>query len=248
MHSQNVKAEIDFFNKVAESGNHYDTISEEGYKYIFKIIKKYVRGYVLDAGCGSGAFGKRISSEFSILKIDGVDLNSTFVKMANKLNVYNLLKSGNIEDLDLYKKRQFDTIICPYLLHHLPSVKTAINNYHEWLKPGGYLIIIDPNGSNLVLRFSYLIRQLVSIFFKNNIYGSTNESHKKISEFVRGLKKFDIKTITSFQHSSITSKHSFPKSLIELLVIFQSKILIIYNLLPWVRYPGSDIIIVARKK
>lgn len=246
-YSQNIKAEIDFFNKIAETVGHLDSFSEAGYQQIFHEIKKYINGYILDAGCGTGAFGKRLRTLFPKSKIDGVDLNPAFVKASIKTKTYNSVRCGNLEDQSLCEPEQFDTIVCPYLLHHLPDMSRTIDNFSKWLKPGGHLIVIDPNGSNPVLRLSYLFRMIISSVKKENDYGSVNEAHKTVGEFTACMQNFKIIKITSFQHGSISVSSSFSWTFLGILGSLRRGLILVYKLIPCIKYPDSDLIIIARK-
>ena len=247
-YSQNIEAEIVFFNKIAETGGHLDSFSEAGYRQIFHEIKKYIKGHILDAGCGTGAFGKRLRMLMPGSKLDGIDLNPAFVKASIKAKTYNSVRCGNLEDQNLYRPEHFDTIVCPYLLHHLPDMHRAIDNFSNWLKPGGHLIIIDPNGSNLILRLSYLFRMIISSVKKDNDYGSVNEAHKTVREFTACMKNFQVIKITSFQHSSVTVPTSFSWTFLGILGSIRRGLILGYKLIPGIKYPDSDLIIIARKK
>lgn len=246
--TQDIQAEINFFNQVAAKNDHFDTISDEVYKLIFDKINPYFGNKLLDAGCGSGAFGLRIKQKKTSINIVGVDINQKFIDLAKKTEVYSILIRANLEDKKIFRNEEFDTIICPYILHHFPDLENFIDNCFHWLKPGGYLIIIDPNGSNLVLKLSYLLRLSLSNFIDTTSYASINESNKSVPDFLKNLKNFRICLIETFEHKSRSGLKLFPPSLISILVFFQKVLLKIYKVLPFIKFKGSDLIIVAEKK
>lgn len=247
MLKQDIQAEIDFFDKVAEQG-HLDTISEGIYSYVFDTIRPYIKEKVLEAGCGSGAFGIRIKKVSPKVRLYGIDLNKKMVEMAKQENIYESLHADNIENKDNFQSQFFDCIVCPYLLHHLPDIKASMENFSYWLKPGGALVIIDPNGSNNILRFSYTLRVIITkLINKKNTYASINERHKSIKEFRKNLKGFSIVSITTFQHELSSGNQEKNHNLISILGGLRKQILFLYEKLPWVKYGGSDVIIVARK-
>lgn len=245
--TQDIQAEIDFFNKIAEEEGHFDTISDDIYKLIFNKINPYFGNNLLEAGCGCGAFGLRIKQKKHSINIVGVDINQKFIDSAKKTEIYNNLICANLEDKNIFQSAEFDTIVCPYILHHFPDMRNVINNFLYWLKPNGYLIIIDPNGSNLILKMSYLLRLLLSKFIDTKNYASINESHKSISDLLKNLKKMQICLIETFEHKPRFGFKLFPFSFLEFFTIIQKILLKIYKLLPFEKFRGSDLIIIAKK-
>lgn len=249
MKKQNKQVEIEFFNKLAEANEDYDTISENVYELILNKISPYFGDNLLEAGCGSGAFGLRIKSKKKETKIVGVDLNQKLVNLALKNEIYSKLICADIENKNLFKKSQFDTIICPYLLHHFPDIQEVVDNCYYWLKPKGHLIVIDPNGSNLILKISYLLRKfIISKITNTKKYASGNESHKSVPFFLKSLKKFEICSIETFEHKTKISLKLFPLTFIKTLAIIQKFLLKIYKNLFFIKFRGSDLIIISKKK
>ena len=247
MNTQDIKSEIKFFDKIADKYDHYDTISEKDYKQILDKIIPYLGNNILDAGCATGDFAKRIKKIKANIKISGIDLNKKLIKLAALSRIYNKVICGNIENETIFKKNEFDTIICLSLLHHFPDIKYVINNCRRWLKPNGYLIIIDPNGSNLILKISYFIRLLMGKFVRDNNCASPNESHKTVSTFVKALGNFNIVKIESLEDNLPYPIRFFPFSFMNTLVYTRKKLLDFYKKLPFVKYGGSGLIIVAQK-
>jgi len=248
MKKQDIKAEIAFFNKAVIQGR-VETASNELYEQVFFRIKPYLGDNIMEAGCGSGAFGQRIKREKPQASLIGVDLTPAMIDLAGKKKIYDSLFCKNIEDETVFVKEKFDTIVCPYLLHHLPSIQHVTNNFYKWLKPGGYLIIIDPNGSNLVLKFSYILRLIImKIFIIQNNFASVNEKNKSISEFMFYLNNYKLKSVNTFFYNHKRSRSSHQASL--LLYVFslvRQEILKLYSYLPFIPFGGSDLIIVAKK-
>lgn len=246
MKTQDVQAEIDFFDKIAE---HDDSFSEREYKIIFDKVGKYLSNRILEAGCSSGSFGAKAKQSDASLNITGVDINQKFIDMARKRMVYDRLLCANLESKSLFKEQEFDNIFCPFVIHHFPKIKTVINNLSFWIKRGGYIVIVDPNGSNLILRISYLFRKILVNFFGNiKNYASINESHKSINTFKKYLQDYEITLIETFDRDQGINFVSFPFSFLGIAAIIQKFLLKIYKKIPFIKYHGSDLIIVARKK
>ena len=193
---QNIEAEICFFN----SENDFEVHEEGFYNRIIRSIGKYISTEVLEAGCGSGAFGQRIKNSIPNIVITGVDLNEKLVSLARQKNFYKELKPDNLEKNNLFEENSFDTIICPYILHHFPNMSEVFKNFNRWLKPGGRIIIIDPNGSNLVMKTSYCLRILLSKFSEIKNAASINERPKTMKEFKKNLKGYRIIHLETFDY------------------------------------------------
>lgn len=157
MKKQNIQAEIDFFDRAANECGDYDVMAEESYIEIFNNVNSHISGEVLEAGCGSGAFGRRIIDRGSNRVITGVDINQKLIDIAAKTHSYKELLCANLENRKIFEASSFDTVVCPYILHHFPDMQDVVDNFYYWLKPGGYIVIIDPNGSNPILWASYIL-------------------------------------------------------------------------------------------
>lgn len=135
-----------FAKKVSDSvKNVYNKISGEFSEtrknpwHDWELIKKYVKGHVLDIGCGNG----RASEFFSYESYTGVDISDKLLEIARKLPQANkkFIHMG-FEDLQFDNK--FDSIICMASFHHLPSTTLRINalkNVKKHLRKDGILII-----------------------------------------------------------------------------------------------------------
>lgn len=58
--------------------------------------------------------------------------------------------------------------------------------------PGSFLIIIDSNGSNPILKISFMARKLLSKVVYLSRFASPNEKSKSVGEFKNSLKDFEI--------------------------------------------------------
>jgi ubiquinone/menaquinone biosynthesis C-methylase UbiE len=247
MKRQDIEAEIKFFDRVAEERGHFDSVSEDVYDLIFFQITPYLNGRCLEAGCGSGSFGERIKAKKPNIDLIGVDLNQKSIDTVREKSNYIQLIAGNVEDANLFEAQSLDTIVCPYLMHHLPDIHCSMENFYVWLKPGGHLVIIDPNGSNLVMKASYLLRMLLSYFMDVRNYASVNERHKAVTEFKKNLKQYKIISIKTFKHKESESFSSGCSLWLLVLGRLRNLLLKCYELIPFFKYKGSDLIIIAQK-
>lgn len=187
---QNKKAEIDFFNKL---NGEYDTFSKETYSKIFQFIKlnEIKNKLILDAGCGTGIFSRKLG-EYN--RVIGIDISENMIEFFNKNNNNKkiTLMVGDLENINIFEKEKFDIIFSSNLLHHFYDYSKVASNFNFWLKKGGTLIIIEPNGSNPIHRISNIIRSnITSKLIKNNKYATENEIAHSYRNYIITLKKLN---------------------------------------------------------
>lgn len=185
---QNKEAELAYYRQYAQN---LEGAGEDFTEEIFNMLfDKFgaVNGngaLLLDAGCGSGIYGKRLAQRG--YQATGADLCDDMVEIANTRNPVEGFKAiqGDLEDLSLFPENHFDVIFFGQMLHHFPNIAKVMKATHHWLKPGGKMMILEPNGSNPVNLISKEIGKVMS-FFSNAMkasIGTENErslGHKEI--------------------------------------------------------------------
>jgi SAM-dependent methyltransferase len=148
-----------------------------------KIIKKLITQAqiktVIDMGCGDGFFTNLLAQQFSQLDFIGTDAADRAVKLAQlnfpetKYKYWNLMKKNLSDTCDLGILRG--------VIHHLPDPGKGIKNAALVCD---YLIIIEPNGWNPILKIiekispyhrqhherSYTNQQLISWCKNSHMY------------------------------------------------------------------------------
>jgi SAM-dependent methyltransferase len=66
---------------------------------------------------------------------------------------------GDLETLG-FPRESFDVIWAAAILHHIDEkvIQTLLERSLQWLKPGGYLLSIDPSSRRLISLFKRLVR------------------------------------------------------------------------------------------
>lgn len=106
-------------------------------------FKKYLKGEILEVGCGIGNFTKSL---LDFGKVFAIDINTNYIKEVSKL-IKDRGKAGfgNIENGKyFFGEKQFDTIICLNVLEHIKKDQKALKNLYGLLKDGGNLILLVP--------------------------------------------------------------------------------------------------------
>ena len=137
-------------------------------KYIFFLIKKYLRDDFLEVGAGIGSFTKNYLNKFNNITLTELDDNNLMV-LKNKFTKNENIEITNSLTKDLNKK--FNTIVYLNVLEHIEKDILEINNAMEKLNSRGHLIILVPAGSKLYGKFDKAIghyRRYEMDFFRNN--------------------------------------------------------------------------------
>ena len=101
---------------------------------------------VLEIGCGTGEFTKRITQTGA--DITAIDISPDLLEIARKTipNVTVRFHVQNVEKLD-FKDGSFDVVIGSSILHHL-NLNLAIKEVYRVLKRGGGIVFTEPNMFN----------------------------------------------------------------------------------------------------
>ena len=128
----------------------YEPFADETYRFLVdKISGKLAMGsHILDIGCGTGAFAKRLAG--AGFRVTGIDLSDDMLKLArdNCRDLGNVsFRKADAEDLP-FDHAAFDAVLCFAVHHHFLAYHRIVAEVSRVLKPGGRLFIGDPNGIN----------------------------------------------------------------------------------------------------
>jgi ubiquinone/menaquinone biosynthesis C-methylase UbiE len=113
---------------------------------------------ILDIGCGTGVFAKRIGQQFSQAEIWAVDLARGMLDHASRRSAecglaVNWVQADS-ESLPLVDN-SFDVITCANSFHHYPNQQQVVREMYRVLRPDGRLMIIDGYRDRLWGRIIY---------------------------------------------------------------------------------------------
>jgi ubiquinone/menaquinone biosynthesis C-methylase UbiE len=130
-------------------------------RHFVPAIRRYLASsdFVLDLGCGPGGF--TISAAPLCRHIVAADITPSFVELANRSLAEQGVSNAKAEVIGPgklpYADGTFDRVLMVDTIHHLEDAASTMAEVHRVLKPGGVLLIFEPNKRNPVLWFMCLI-------------------------------------------------------------------------------------------
>jgi ubiquinone/menaquinone biosynthesis C-methylase UbiE len=121
---------------------------------LFSSAAQYLRGRLIDIGCGTKPYGKKLASLVS--EHVGVDHAGT-QHDSSKVDLFGTAYSIPVEDCS------FDSAICTAVLEHLEEPELALRECHRVLKPGGVAIYAAP--------FIWHLHEEPRDFYRYSTYG-----------------------------------------------------------------------------
>lgn len=116
-------------------------------------------GTIVDIACGVGAPAKYLSQHYS--KYTGVDYSSELINQARIFNYGNdrvTFINKNIKDITVGDiGGSADIILAVGALHHMTDLNQVVLYLRTVAKPNGWLVAIEPSGSNPIVQ---LLRKL----------------------------------------------------------------------------------------
>lgn len=112
-------------------------------QWTMKKFSPYLKGEILEVGCGIGNFTKSLTQYGNVWAID---INKKYLKRAKKqAELKAHLGIGDIEKGSyFFGQRSFNTIVCLNVLEHIEQDSRALQNMYKLLKPKGFLVILVP--------------------------------------------------------------------------------------------------------
>lgn len=112
-------------------------------QWIFSQFQPYLKGNVLEVGCGIGTFTELIAH--SCPQVLAVDVNEDYTQQArDRLHLYSNLQIQTADATQLQAEQTFDTIVMLDVLEHIEDDIGVLHQLKQCLEPNGLLILKVP--------------------------------------------------------------------------------------------------------
>jgi len=183
-------------------------------RWIFERIRPYLKGTILEVGCGIGNLTGLILNQGSVLATD-VEANYLDLVCKKYGNHPNFI-TGMIWDIQTDPQgkfdRTFDTILCSNVLEHIEGDVTVLRHFQNLLSEGGRLVLLVPA---LKWLYNQLDRDLghVRRYTKKELVSKMEQSGFRILE-ASYFNPFGISGW--FFNGSVLKRHLLPKHQVKI--------------------------------
>ena len=114
-------------------------------KWIYNLIKPYMKGKICEIGAGTGTFSDIFSRDG--FTVTAIDYNGEYLKIINQKNknIKTFLFDMQSKSIPTALTGKFDTIVILNVLEHLSDHVLAMSHLNKMLKNGGTLIALVPS-------------------------------------------------------------------------------------------------------
>lgn len=129
----------------------------ENFRYHMDFFKPFVKGRLLDFGCGSGQFLNMISRYCD--SSCGIDIVRAPIEEARISYPHLEFSLLNGDGMTSFQDNSFDTVCMIDVLEHILDMESVLEEINRILKPGGHLLI----ATNEITRIKLLLIMLNSL-------------------------------------------------------------------------------------
>jgi ubiquinone/menaquinone biosynthesis C-methylase UbiE len=174
---------------------------------------------LLDIGCGTGTFARRVLKEHRTAEVWGVDFSREMICAGAKHAKQNESRikfvQADSESLPMADS-SFDVVTCSNSFHHYPNQAAAVHEMFRVLRPGGRLLIVDGYRDRLWGRFIFDVcvvavegavhhasaRRFRELFYEAGFTGVRQQARLGLAPFLL--------TVGTAKKPAMTAGHSLP--------------------------------------
>jgi ubiquinone/menaquinone biosynthesis C-methylase UbiE len=123
-------------------------VDDENKNKILGLLEKKEGAHVLDVGCGSGDFSRRVADKVETDNICGLDIVEKSVANAREKNAINAFVA-DCENPFPFADSSFDIVVSNQVIEHLGNTDNFIKEIYRILRRGGLCILSTPNLASL---------------------------------------------------------------------------------------------------
>jgi ubiquinone/menaquinone biosynthesis C-methylase UbiE len=141
------------WDKIAKQYN--DDFGDDGdysHKYILypalqKILKDVSSKKILDLGCGTGTFTRKLADKGA--NAYGIDFSKEMISIASMRNRMVNYNVGDISEVLPYEDGSFEVTLSIMVFHSIEDLEIPINESFRVTKTNGRLVVVIPHPSNI---------------------------------------------------------------------------------------------------
>ena len=154
---------------------------------LISVVNPYMKGKILDVGCGEGTITNVISGLEQAQEVSGIDISPTAISIAKSKYPRIDFKTSPATNLP-FDSESLDTILAIEVVEHIYDTEQMFKEFSRVLKVRGCLIVSTTD-------FNFLKKIMIALFFWDKYFYPTNPhvrffTKKSLSSIMRqwGLK------------------------------------------------------------
>ena len=106
---------------------------------------------ILDVGCGMGDLTRELAQNAALTV--GMDISVAMLNNAKRMSEFNknIIWTGCVGEQMPFADGMFDVVCFRGALHHMSDEKAALRESYRILKPGGVMMLSEPNADSIIL-------------------------------------------------------------------------------------------------
>lgn len=120
-------------------------------QWTFDQFREYIKGDLLEVGCGVGSFTKLIVEQSEFDSLHCIDISAPAVDHIRKINFGRELRIDCMDLMDV--EGSYDFVLCMNVMEHVEDHKAFFEKLLGLLRPGGTLFHLVPSHQSLYTNF-----------------------------------------------------------------------------------------------
>jgi trans-aconitate methyltransferase len=114
------------------------------------------RAHLLEVGCGAGFAAEYLRGYYA--KYTGLDYSEKLIKSAQQKNRHPNVRFHTTDFFDFTSESLYDVVFMIGALHHMSDVPAALTRSCALLRPGGFLVVNEPQPANVIFQLLRHVR------------------------------------------------------------------------------------------
>ncbi|MCI5135248.1 MAG: class I SAM-dependent methyltransferase [Candidatus Electrothrix sp. AW2] len=119
--------------------------------------------HVLEVGCGAGFAAEHLCGHYA--KYTGLDYSKELIKSAQQRNRNANVSFHATDFFDFTSEPLYDVVLMIGVLHHMSDLPAALLKSFTLLKPGGFLVVNEPQPANVIFQCLRHVRAKVDMSY-----------------------------------------------------------------------------------